>query len=497
MDYDIFLENNEKLKLNIFQLILANQHRISLEQIIETTDLSKYKATKLVNDLISDVKKISLTRPTHVAIMFDTSKNITGSHITLSTLRILRLHYLKESTTFKIFQYGFLENNHIPRQRFLASNFISQAQYYNIREKVGLILKQDQFPNATQLFITNHEFLTRTSLLNLYYFFFNGIENPFPELKEITSRFINLITMTFFLSMTPTQTAKLRIFFELQVKRIQNRHPITDFNDYESVAAKDKITTLQKFYRSNITNSTHVDLKSEIKTLMVFIQSQGLLTETIIKSPAIVQQTIQSLNQKIIFIIKHYFETSNNHLSDALLTDISIEINKLNDQILLYDNSAPGVAKQQLDKLQYSYPSLHKLTKQLVFTVIETTNFEINSDAYDKLYCSYLLLLINSIPPDILEDSVYICVDFSAGTEYSEFISQILNLFHNIHVSEKLTPKTDIYLSDSFSSTLGQIKQVIWTTLPIAANWFELYDEVSKIRNYKLSVAPQVKNVPM
>lgn len=156
-----------------------------------------------------------------------------------------------------------------------------------------------------------------------------------------------------------------------------------------------------------------------------------------------------------------------------------------------------SMSAKQLSKLQYSYPSLHALTKQLVFAVLEITNFKISSDAYNNLYCNYLLLLINSIPPDTWKDSVYICVDFSAGAEYSAFISQALKLFYNVHVSEKLTPKTDIYLSDSFSSTLGHIKQIIWTNLPNATNWSELNDEIATVRNSKLTMPPEIKKASL
>lgn len=315
MNYDIFLENNEKSKLNILQFILTKKNEILLDEIMVQTNLSRYKVIKLTNDLIHDINNVYATQPVQISLELHSKKSITNFNATFSTLRILRLHYLKESTTFKIFQYGFLENNHVPRQRFLSSNFISQAQYYNIREKVKMILDQADFFSDSNLFITNNEFLTRTALLNMYYFFYNGIEDPFPELKEITSKFINMVTMTFFLSMTPTQIAKLRVFFQLQVKRIQNRHSITDLNDYTVIVSKDKLTTLQKFYSGNIINN-HIDLDSEIKALMIFIQSQGLTNDTILKNPAPMQQTIKNLNQKQIFIIKNSLGTTESQFID-------------------------------------------------------------------------------------------------------------------------------------------------------------------------------------
>nr|WP_034527922.1 hypothetical protein [Secundilactobacillus oryzae] len=110
--------------------------------------------------------------------------------------------------------------SHASRHKFLEDNFISQAQFYNIRNQVNQLVADLSMFSPARSVIQNVEFIKRLSLIDFYQHFFNGIEDPFPALNALTSKFMNLIAMTYSISLSPVKFAKLNLFLQVQLARI-------------------------------------------------------------------------------------------------------------------------------------------------------------------------------------------------------------------------------------------------------------------------------------
>lgn len=99
-----------------------------------------------------------------------------------------------------------------------------------------------------------------------------------------------------------------------------------------------------------------------------------------------------------------------------------------------------------------------------------------------------MFAFINHIPTESLRDQVHICVDFSQGTLYTQYVISTLATFNNAHIviEQKLSQDTDIYLSDIYSQTVNQ-PQIIWQNPPTPTDWSVLGDIIVKTKKEKSS----------
>lgn len=84
-------------------------------------------------------------------------------------------------------------------------------------------------------------------------------------------------------------------------------------------------------------------------------------------------------------------------------------------------------------------------------------------------------------------DKVHICVDFSQGSLYNNYITNTLKGFANanIVIESNLTRATDIYLSD-FYSTAVKKAQIIWRNPPSPDDWGALGDTIIHYKQEKV-----------
>ncbi len=88
------------------------------------------------------------------------------------------------------------------------------------------------------------------------------------------------------------------------------------------------------------------------------------------------------------------------------------------------------------------------------------------------MYYDYLFFLITQIAVEKLKDPVFICIDFSHSSIYKKYIQTMLSSLQSMNIcyEEKLSTKTQIYLSDFFIDTLP-CYQVVWKRPPTPEDW--------------------------
>lgn len=85
-----------------------------------------------------------------------------------------------------------------------------------------------------------------------------------------------------------------------------------------------------------------------------------------------------------------------------------------------------------------------------------------------------------------LSRSINICIDFSRGKIYSDYISTNILQFQSmdINVTYKPNEQTDLYISD-FNSEFVSCKQIIWKEPPNNKDWKNFGNILVKIRGEK------------
>lgn len=95
-----------------------------------------------------------------------------------------------------------------------------------------------------------------------------------------------------------------------------------------------------------------------------------------------------------------------------------------------------------------------------------------------------MFALITAVPLQVLPDKVYLCVDFSQGSVYTNYIESTLKSFNNVHIviQHQIDELTDIYLAD-FKSDFVKPLQIIWENPPTPHDWSMLGDTIIAIRH--------------
>ncbi|EME7088639.1 transcriptional regulator [Enterococcus faecium] len=89
-----------------------------------------------------------------------------------------------------------------------------------------------------------------------------------------------------------------------------------------------------------------------------------------------------------------------------------------------------------------------------------------------RLFYDYLFLLVGICPVSYFESPIYVCIDFSQGSAYTDYIISQVKGFknYNIVIENRITSRTDIYLSDCLLEKFNK-EQIIWKNPPTPDDW--------------------------
>jgi len=95
-----------------------------------------------------------------------------------------------------------------------------------------------------------------------------------------------------------------------------------------------------------------------------------------------------------------------------------------------------------------------------------------------------------SISQALIYEKVHICVDFSEGPLYTDYIFDLLQTYNtgNLVLTRHLSAQTDIYLSDFYTSSVKQ-QQLVWRNPPQTQDWVLLENLVNNVRKKKIDGA--------
>ncbi|MDB7088864.1 hypothetical protein PM729_14390, partial [Enterococcus mundtii] len=140
-------------------------------------------------------------------------------------------------------------------------------------------------------------------------------------------------------------------------------------------------------------------------------------------------------------------------------------------------------SSNQRDYFLESYPKLSKAVTRALTIYKEQLHFS-DETIVNQLFFEYVFLLINHFA--FIEIPVYVCVDFSLGNLYTNFIQNQIQGFKNLNiiVENRLTSKTDIFVSDSVIENLS-ITQIIWKRPPTPNDWEVFGDAIIDVKRQR------------
>lgn len=486
MDYFAFLEKDERTKLDILAMLAeTDQQVISTKQVIDQLSITRYKFNQLVDGLIKDLKQIKQCQYKLIV----KEGTLVCEHIDYSIYQQMQLCYLKESPRFQVFEYQYVNQHHESRQKFLMEHYLSQSKFYALRNQVEIILENKALMQARPDGGNLHpELVERAKITNVYYHFFNGIDDPFPELEEQTSRFCNFLCMTFGISLTPSERLKLRMFFQVQVKRLAGKH-FMNIRNIATLTHDVRLPFLKNYYLKNVRHSDEADIDSEMSYLFLFLRSQQIMASVPIKLCKQIQQQFNRGSQQLERVLAETAVVDQKNFTVAVQHQTAEQLSELTIWLMVFDYfELTEINSTDQPHMAMSFPALTALGKRLVDTVVKTFNLQLSTEMRSRLLKCFVKILINNIPSNLVKDSVTICVDFVQSIVPMDYLADLLtaNLGGGIVLTDQLSSDVDIFLSDIYVSSIHDIPQVTWLDPLKTSNWEKLRRTIADVKQAKL-----------
>lgn len=443
--------------------------------------LTTYQINKYFDAINTDLQTISQETPIYLD---ETQRGVWHANsLTTYALQRLGLLYLQRSSAFIVFEYRFLYSQQLSKRDYIAKNAISTPVFYSVSTELEHVLQAAGFFAASGDAPEDPEYTLRLHLFELYYTAYTGVTTPFASMNAVVEDLLHLCADFIGAPLRPTQITKLSLFLKLWLLRVKNGGSLAA--DRLNPNLLDR--TVQAFLKQVQTLlAKQVPVSDrEVNYLYTFMIAQGLAPFSEPEQMRAAFPAAAKLSRDFITSLKAQGELIDRNRLDTQKLQAGL------DQIHLqfttfFIEPTTFIDPTQVSFFQDLYPGFDALITSFIQDLQQGGTFALSQNMAVNLYFSYMFALISAIPSRALNDVVAICVDFSQGTLYSDYVIQTLAAFNHAHIviEANASDTTDIYISD-FHSDLIDRPQVIWQNPPTPNDWSNLADMILAIKHEK------------
>ncbi len=504
---------------------LKENHYDATIELLETGEIEVQQLTHaIVKKMRLYLVERSLTyKIFHGYVTNETSldKQIEELHVSRSsTYRLykrLKDQLVEEGFQLKKNQLIGEEDNETSLDKQIEELHVSRSSTYRLYKRLKDQLVEEGFQLKKNQLIGEEDTL-RNFLFGLYYEIFNGLASPFDDTTQHQAKeLFRYLEHYLNLSLPKTKEHKLQFFISIALVRMSKAHLMD--REYLEYVENDATEYLNRWLDSHF-SLTNTEKRREIAALLLFCQLMEIdlpLETTILEGKEmrmaenLVDEFLQYLASHSRFEInqlkedkelvagllrinrrwliyhfrestfvtkiqRRYFQEINPKLDELIqdFKELVAGLLRINRRWLIYHfRESTFVTKIQRRYFQEINPKLDELIQDFIEKVAHRGIFHSDQER-NKLYYDYLFFMITQISVDELEAPVFICIDFSHGSSYNEYIQTMLSSLQSMNIcyEEKLSTKTQIYLSDFLIETLP-CHQMIWKRPPTPEDWSE------------------------
>ncbi|MGM0124812.1 hypothetical protein IGI37_002206 [Enterococcus sp. AZ194] len=476
MSPNYLLLEDQYYKITVLQYLELNKNQYcTINKLSDVLSISKYKTAKFIQLLHEELNL--LFSDTDIEIEILASGEIISKNISHRTIKELRMNYLKSSTLFQLFHNFLVKETPLDRQ--IDDLHMSRSSAYNQHRELKSIVQTDNLLLKKNQ-ILGDEFQLRIRLYNLYYEAFNGIYSPFPDFIQVkANQLIDQLIHSTKCSLSETKKIKLASFINVWLTRLRMNHYIEEsFVTVEPSAYREFLT-------EELVHSWGVPkdkVSNEIAFLFSFIYLEDIDKD-------LIESFLRNDTELAVEQIAHQFLQ---YLSNECLLNKQDEVKLLNEVkdinrkwLIYHFKETTFIIKKEFHYFQEVNPKLDSIVKNFLDT-LEGRKLFFDEAEMSKLYYDYLFLLVTKLPISKIEQPLYICIDFSHGENYNQYIQLMLSSLQsmNIKYEEKITRQTDIYISDCLIHQKGY-KQLIWKKPPTPDDWRDLGELLVELKGAK------------
>lgn len=466
------LDEEQAKCLTLYELGLdfGNDVPITLNFVFELK-ISEYKLGQLVEKLSQDLQSKIFDGGPKPELLFYKGY-IQFKNISSLGLRQLRCKYAQESVRFAIFDYLLVGKEHESKRHFIERVHISRSYFYRMSSEINRILH-----NMFHLDKNSSELEVRETIFDVYYYFFNGIIFPFSEYLVNVKDLLSQLRLIFLKPLLPTQIEQLRYILAIQNIRIDSGKQFTigiinDRNYYISETKK----ILEEVYQINdskLNEETEFLVGSMMINEIIRVNTQDFTSDF--------RKDVVRMTELEIQIVDDEVDSSFNRAK------LEKSFNMINFRALFpFFNGSTFFDHKRTSFFRDVYPNIDAIATKEIKVVLSKLDRELLFENVNQIYYYFLFSLIGTIPTNAFRDTVFITVDFSQGTLYTEYVkSRLMDLVSlNIVIDSTVFSRTDLYISDSYMANV-YLPQVILQDPIHDADWKQLANQIMKIKKEK------------
>lgn len=480
MEIEKILEDNERFKLLILKhLEIEKGNYTHIATIYQLTGLSKFKLDKLLLELTTEL----LAFPENPKIIVDNEGLVEVKNLNLNIVKQIRLNYFENSITFQLLKDMLTTQTSL--ESFSNEYYLSRSQLYVKRKKIKTFFNDFGIKIKKNLFIGD-EMTIRNVLFSILYDVHNGMKFPFSEHeRSLISISIKHYEHWFNLKMTNVEKVKLRIFIGVAFCRVKRGNLIktsllNSQKIYQEPAWQKYIERMNEFTQLKKDYSLN---ELDYVAIYIFLNMDDSfssdLAANIEKLPfSEADNFTQEVSNQLFSNLKF-----NNSMKEKIY-DFTRIFKKSNRNRFFFDFA---VNSFKSDRSIRFFVETYPYITSLIINAIETNTtkyIDKSNVCRNQLVCDCIFILFSLFPIETLERPVCVCVDFTFGKYYNEFIAKQINGFKhfNLFIVDRLTADTDIYISDC-NIDHSTISQIIWKNPPTADDWEDFGNKIVEIKN--------------
>lgn len=486
-----FLEVNDSVKLEIAEILNSRREEYtSVELLVELLGISKFKVTKYIQELSEDMAD----EYEILEIRSFSQGELNDLYISATTIRHLRFMYIQKSKIFLLFNemlYG-----RVSLGQFSNKYYISRSKTNVLRNQLTKLLENYSITIKDGMFVGNEEQLRKVAF-EVHYFYFNGSKVSFPKkVIELKNKLKKELEKLIDLDLVLTKKIKVDLFLSILSIRISRKNFLIDqpsilLDDSLSEKYDSKKEEFSEILLSISGGELRKEALNELDSIFLFLVSEECLS---LKNKFIVKKLNDEIKKVSNQLVKKTFMEIK--FNDTVTKGNKIKLKKRLKRSFTMIHFQRYYALHtiltfntdyQITYFKEAYPQFHKLVCKLLKMDELEKIIHLNSTNEASLYYDYMFALISCLPISLLNDKTYICVDFSRGDSYTEYISENIRAFKqlNVVIQKRIDNETQLFVSD-FMIENNRLEQIIWKNPPTDDDWAILGDAIVSVKGGQL-----------
>ncbi|KAA9143268.1 M protein trans-acting positive regulator [Enterococcus faecium] len=427
----------------------------SISNVQEELSLSTFLLKKTIDKLKHDLQKFDLEKNLRVTVSeLDICLEINGK----CSSKALLSCYITDSLSMKMV-LAFFQKKYISVENFAKQHHVSYSVAYKVLQRLKRNLKK------YQIFFEKRKLTGNPKNIRLFlYNLFNSTEISFVELYTLpiiikTEKMLKDLKQYYPLS----AYEKKKLFHFLAINLLAEQADSLDIASNQSLFFSD----IGFYHLKGVLGEKSVIF---INKTLSWLYIHDKLDQKYLRKNE--DETIEWLNERFI----ESFENQFNLLREETSQLIRRELTKIHFKLLHYTINKADEFPLDVSFFRENYPAFYCYLIEYI-NDLTSKRKELLQDKF-FLFFSYLLLLINHIPIQLISEPVKIIIDFSYGAAYNQFIKKNLSLYINLNteVIEAGKPEfPDVIITNRnnlYEESASQV--VVWLDPPRAVDWGNL-----------------------